>query len=123
MQDFQKLRVWLQAQEFAARVHGVTRNLTGTDAVSLRSQMGRSSMSVAANIAEGATAGGARQFARCLQMAAASAAETESHLDVAVRVELLPNTVVRELMNEVVLVRRQIIALHKRVREGATGNR
>jgi four helix bundle protein len=115
MQNFRDLRVWERAQCLATRVHGATKSLSGTDAAGLRSQLRRSSTSIGANIAEGATSGGGRQFARYLQMAIASAAETESHLDFAERVGFLPPAAVIELIAETVQLRRQIVALRKRV--------
>ena len=115
MQNFRDLRVWEQAQCLATRVHGATKSLTGTDGAGLRSQLRRSSTSIGANIAEGATSGSGRQFARYLQMAIASAAETESHLDFSERVGLLPRGTVLELIDETVKLRRQIVALRKRV--------
>jgi len=115
MQNFRELRVWEQAQCLATAVHGATKSVRGADASGIRSQIRRSSMSIGANIAEGATSGGGRQFARYLQMAIASAAETESHLDFAERIGLLPEDIVRGLIAETVQLRRQIIALRKRV--------
>ena len=60
---------------------------------------------------------GGRQFARYLQIAIASAAETESHLDFAQRIDALSQATVRELINETVQLRRQIVSLRKRVLE------
>lgn len=119
MQDFRKLRVWRAAQDLAVAVHGMTQTLHGTDAASLRSQVRRSALSIAANVAEGAVSGGPRQFARFLQMAIASTSETESHLDFAIRVRLLPDAEAGKLMQDTVVLRRQLIALRKRVLEAA----
>lgn len=86
--------------------------------MSLRSQVTRSAASIAANIAEGANSGGPRDFARYLQMAIGSASETESHLDLAVRLALVPAAVVMPLIDEAVAIRKMLIVLRRRVLEG-----
>jgi four helix bundle protein len=117
MQDFKKLKVWDRAQRFAATVYGVTAALSGRDVVSLRSQLRRAAQSIAANIAEGANAAGSRDFARYLQMAIASASETESHLDLALRTAVMPAEAVMPLIDDVIAVRKMLIVLRRRVLE------
>jgi prophage DNA circulation protein len=73
---------------------------------------------VAANIAEGANAAGPRDFARYLQMAIASASETESHLDLALRTAVMPAETVMPFIDEVIEVRKMLIVLRRRVLEG-----
>lgn len=118
MQDFKKLRVWDRAQALASTLYGETATLRGRDVVSLRSQLRRAAQSIAANVAEGANAAGPRDFARYLQMAIASASETESHLDLALRTTVIPAAVVMPLIDEVIAVRKMLIVLRRRVLEG-----
>lgn len=118
MQDFRKLLVWQRAQAFAAAVYGATRAVRGRDVMSLRSQVRRSSQSIAANVAEGANTAGSRDFARYLQIAIGSASETESHLDLAVRTSVLDAAVAMPLIDEVVQIRRMLIVLRRRVLTG-----
>jgi four helix bundle protein len=117
MQDFRKLRVWQRAQYLTAQVYGATRSLRGRDVVSLRSQLTRATASISANIAEGANSAGPRDFARYLQMAIGSASETESHLDLAFRMALMPEADVMPLIDEVVAIRKMLIVLRRRVLE------
>jgi four helix bundle protein len=118
MQDFKKLKVWDRAQTFAAALYGATMTLRGRDVVSLRSQLRRAAESIAANIAEGANAAGPRDFARYLQMAIASASETESHLDLALRTAVMPAETIMPFIDEVIEVRKMLIVLRRRVLEG-----
>jgi four helix bundle protein len=118
MQDFRKLRVWQRSQSLTAQVYGATRTLRGRDVVSLRSQVTRSMASITANIAEGANSAGPRDFARYLQMAIASASETESHLDLALRTAVMPAETVMPFIDEVIEVRKMLIVLRRRVLEG-----
>jgi four helix bundle protein len=119
MQDFRKLRVWQRSQSLTAQVYGATRTLRGRDVVSLRSQVTRSMASITANIAEGANSAGPRDFARYLQMAIGSASETESHLDLAFRMALMPAAEVMPLIDEVVAIRKMLIVLRRRVLESS----
>lgn len=114
MQNFRNLVVWQRAQGLAARVHLVTEQVQAGQA-SWRSQMRRSSQSIAANIAEGAVRDTARQFAHFLSIAIASASETENHLDFAWRIGALSFDQVGPLLDEVVQVRRMLTSLRKRV--------
>lgn len=114
MQNFRNLVVWQRAQGLAARVHLVTEQVQVGQA-SWRSQVRRSSQSIAANIAEGAVRDTARQFAHFLSIAIASASETENHLDFAWRIGALSFDQVGPLLDEVVQVRRMLISLRKRV--------
>jgi four helix bundle protein len=118
MQDFRKLLVWQRAQAYAAAVYGATTTMRGRDVVSLRSQLRRASQSIAANIAEGANTAGPRDFARYLQISIGSASETESHLDLAVRTSVLDAASAMPLIDEVVEIRRMLIALRRRVLTG-----
>jgi len=117
MQDFKKLHVWQRSQDLAAALYGATADLRGRDVVSLRSQLRRAAQSIAANIAEGANAASPKDFARYLQMAIASASETESHLDLALRTAVMPASVVMPLIDEVIAARKMLIVLRKRVLE------
>jgi four helix bundle protein len=119
MQDFRKLLVWQEAQTLAVAVHGATAALSGAERAGYRSQLRRSASSIAANIAEGSSAGGATQFARYLQMAIASSTETESHLDLGVRLRYLGPEIAATLMADTVRLRRRTIALRKRVVEAS----
>ena len=123
MQDYRKLHVWQRAQDFAARIHRLTMGLAGDGNGAWRSQLRRSSGSIAANIAEGAERGTARQFAHFLEIAIGSASEAENHLDFAVRIDLLSFADAAPLIDEASQIRRMLVTLRQRVLEApARGN-
>ena len=113
MQDFRKLRVWEEGQQFAAEVYGLTRGVR--EIGSLRGQLRRSAESIPSNIAEGARRKTPNDFAHFLQTAIASASECESQLDLLRRLHVVPAHRIDALIKDVVRVRRQMIALRKRV--------
>ena len=115
MQDFTRLEVWERAQQLAVAIYSATESLRGTHAAGLRSQLRRAGSSIGANIAEGAGQHGAAQFARYLQIAIGSTSEVESHLDLARRVGMMSESVVRPLTHETRRIRRMLAGLRKRV--------
>jgi len=55
MFGFEKLRVWQHSVEFAGNVYGITKRFPKEELFGLTMQLRRASVSVAANIAEGAS--------------------------------------------------------------------
>jgi four helix bundle protein len=80
MFPFRKLSVWQRAHQLTLQVHEVTERVYRGRYASLISQMRRSSMSIAANIAEGSGQVTPAQFARYLTIAIGSARELDYHL-------------------------------------------
>jgi len=115
MQNFRNLRVWQRAQDLAALVHLVTEQAPNGAGGAWRSQLRRSAQSIGANVAEGAMRGTSRQFAHFLEIALGSASETESHLDLAVRIGAIPPDDALPLLDEVSQLQRMLVTLRKRV--------
>jgi four helix bundle protein len=75
-----ELRVWQQAKEFTNAVSAlVDRDPLRRD-FALRDQLGRASLSIVANIAEGFAQSSDRGFARCLVIVRGSTAEVRTLL-------------------------------------------
>lgn len=83
MPDYRNLRVFEAAQALNERVHSLVPSIRPWRAPGLRGQLCRSVSSVAANIAEGAAQGSAKQYVRYLRVALGSAQETCVHLRLA----------------------------------------
>jgi four helix bundle protein len=81
--DFVDLVAWQEAVALVCEVVRPAPQVRGVGAVHVVDQMLRAAESVPANIAEGYGHGLGRDFARFLRVAAASAAELESHVLVA----------------------------------------
>jgi len=75
MKDYERLQVWSKAHFLALAVHAVTKRFPREELHCLTSQMRRSSMSIASNIAEGCYRATDIDMARFLQMALGSAGE------------------------------------------------
>lgn len=117
MQDYTKLQVWHKAHAVAMDIVRETVTFRSRDLAILRRQLQRSAHSVPANIVEGSSKTGNREFARYLDISIASAAETQYHLLSARDLGALSTDRFRELEDRVTEVRRMLHGLIKRVRE------
>ena len=80
---FEDLDVWQHARELARAIYRFTATNTFSRDYGLRDQMRRASVSIMANIAEGFSRKGDREFTQFLFVAKSSAAELQSHAYVA----------------------------------------
>lgn len=80
---FEDLDVWQKARELTKSVYRLTRNGAFASDRGLSNQMRRASVSIMANIAEGFSRKGDKEFGQFLFIAKSSAAELQSHAYVA----------------------------------------
>jgi four helix bundle protein len=113
--DFKKLRVWRKAHALSLCVDRVSVRIRGSRYSSLRSQMFRSAMSVAANIAEGRSHKSEKEFARFLGYALHSSSELEHHLIVARDIKVIPEGDFRSLTSQTITVRKMLYGLLQRL--------
>ena len=77
MQDFKNLQVWQKSHVFTLETYEKTATFPRSELFGITSQMRRAAVSIAANIAEGSSKGGDKEFAQFLRHASASASELE----------------------------------------------
>ena len=116
MQDFRNLKVWEKAHALTLDVYKASKSFPREEMYGLTSQIRRASVSIGANIAEGACRGGDVDFARFLQMAAGSASEVEYHLLLSRDLEFLQSADFQRLTDEVVEVKRMLSSLMQKLR-------
>lgn len=109
----ERLRVAERAHHLALAVYRATDGWTDR---SLAIQARRAALSVPANVAEGASREGPREFARFIGIAFASAAELAYHLRFAEDLGILATERATALREETALVRRMLWALLQRLR-------
>jgi four helix bundle protein len=80
MHDFRRLHVWQRARRFVVTIDELTRRFPRQDRGVVASQLRRSAAGISATIAEGCGKSSRKETARFLDIATASAAETENHL-------------------------------------------
>ena len=80
---------------------------------SLRNQLFRAAMSIAANLAEGSSQRTRKEFARFVNYAVNSSSEVEHHLIVARDLKAIPPPIVDSLLKQAITIRKMLYGLHE----------
>ncbi|MBO4453765.1 MAG: four helix bundle protein [Paludibacteraceae bacterium] len=83
MRDFRKYRIWQDAVTITNNVYSITENFPTKEIYGLSNQLQRAAVSIASNIAEGASRSSSIEFAHFLEIAIGSAFEVETQLTIA----------------------------------------
>jgi len=83
MRDFRKYRIWKEAIAITNDVYSITEQFPAKETYALSNQMQRAAVSIASNIAEGASRDSVVEFAHFLEIAIGSAFEVETQLTIA----------------------------------------
>lgn len=89
VKSYRDLEVWQRAIEAAENVYALARSLPPDERFGMASQMPRSAVSIASNIAEGFGRDTTRDLLRYLSISRGSLMELETQLTIAVRVGLI----------------------------------
>ena len=116
MQDFRKLKVWEKSHALTLDVYRSSKTFPREELYGLTNQMRRASISIGANIAEGACRRGDADFARFVQMAAGSASELEYHLLLAQDLQMLGSVDYQRLSAHAEEVKRMLTSLLHKLR-------
>lgn len=104
LSSYKELIVWQKAVELGVQVYSLTEFFPKEEQFGLVSQMRRSAVSIASNIAEGRSRGTRKDFAHFLRHAYASGAELETQIVIAKRLtktSSLKYDTVDSLLNEI----------------------
>jgi four helix bundle protein len=118
--DFRRLLVWQRARELFVAIDRTTRSFPRSDRGVLASQLRRSALSIAANIAEGCGKNSQREMLRCLEVAAGSVTETENHLLLATDLGYAHPKASDALIDQIVAIRRMLFKLRKSLADRPT---
>lgn len=89
MRPHHKLEAWKKSIDFVVQVYGAVERFPLDEKFALTSQIKRASVSIAANIAEGAGRKSDKEFLQFLSIAQGSASEVETELIIAHRLNYL----------------------------------
>jgi four helix bundle protein len=118
MQRFTNLKVWQQSHSLTLQVYRLTKAFPSEGKYGLVSQLRRAASSVPTNIAEGSKRRGGQDYARFLNVAEGSLAETEYLLMLGRDLGYVRNDSVQGLLDSVAAIARMLHALRVKV-EGA----
>jgi four helix bundle protein len=115
MQHFSELKVWQRSHALVLEIYGATKSYPGDERFGLVSQLRRAAVSVPANIAEGAKRETPRDYARFLNIAEASLAETEYLLLLSRDLDYISSEIYEPLQREASEIARMLYALRTKI--------
>ena len=119
MRDFRKLEIWKRGHQTVLLLYKVTQEFPMEEKYGLTNQIRRAGVSIPSNIAEGCEHESDKEFARYLQMAAASSSELLYQLILAYDLKYLNDELYTELSGSVEELKKMIFVFTKRIRAGS----
>ena len=116
MRDFRKLAVWEKSHQVVLKIYRVAADFPTEEKYGLAMQMQRAASSIPTNIAEGCGHKSDPEFARYLQLAAASASELEYQLLLAKDLGYLEEDKYRDITAAVEELKKMLASFIRRVR-------
>ena len=123
MRDFRELKVWQKAHGLTLAVYKATACFPKVELYGLTAQMRRASVSISANISEGAGKNSRADFARFLQISLGSASEVEYELLLARDLGYLDRVGHDNLTEQTVEVKRMLTRFIQYLNNSQTGDR
>jgi four helix bundle protein len=107
------LDVWKMSIDFAVELYRITESFPRQEKFGMISQIRRAGVSIASNIAEGASRNSAKEFRYFIAVALGSATEIETHLEIASRLGYIRKEVKEiEVLHR---IRKMLINLRKAI--------
>nr|QNO53812.1 hypothetical protein LLJJBFGJ_00004 [Methanosarcinales archaeon ANME-1 ERB6] len=100
IKGFEDLKVWEKSHEFVLEVYKITQQFPGEEKFGMTSQIRRSAVSVAANIAEGSKRQHLKEYIQMLYIAQGSLSETKYYLLLARDLKYLSEIKYQELFGQ-----------------------
>lgn len=98
MRDFKKLLIWQKAMDVVTAVYKAVEKFPKEERYGLRSQVTRSAVSIAANIAEGSAKSSQKEYKYFTEIALGSSYELETHILIVEKLGWLPEEEVKEIL-------------------------
>ncbi len=111
--DFKTLQVWQKAHALSLNVDRACRGIRQQMYASLRNQLFRATLSIAANLAEGSSQRTRKEFARFVSYSLTSCSEVENHLWIARDLNAIPRSTVDSLIAQTITIRKMLYGLHE----------
>ena len=114
MNQYKNLKVWQKAVSLATDVYQATSSFPKEEMYGLTSQIRRSVVSIASNIAEGAGRNYQKEFGQFLSIAYASSYELETQLLIANNLNYLTRPDFEKLESELMEIQKMLFALKQK---------
>ncbi len=122
VRGYRDLMVWQRAMGLVVAIYEETEGFPRREMYGLTDQIRRAAVSIPANIAEGAARQTSGAFARHLDIALGSAAELDTHLQIALEIGYLSRERFLALNQELQEITRMLQALHTSIQRRRTSH-
>ncbi|MDA3953161.1 MAG: four helix bundle protein [Bacteroidales bacterium] len=115
MHNFKELIVWQKARKLVKEVYVVVKNFPEDEKYGIISQIKRASISIPANIAEGAGRNTNKDFGRFLDIATGSSFELETLIILSLDLDFLKESDYSDLIKDIEEIQKMIYSLKTRI--------
>lgn len=116
MHRFKNLKVWQLSMSLVEEIYKTTKCFPVEEKFGLISQINRSSISIASNIAEGAGRGSNKEFNNFLSIALGSSFELETQLILSTKLEFMEENSFKDLISKIEEIQKMIIGLQNKLK-------
>lgn len=113
MNNYKELKVWQKAVDLAVIVYEITNNFPKEEAFGLTSQIRRSAISIASNIAEGAGRNSKKEFNNFLGISNGSTSELETQMIIAHKINFIDDLALKSIQLKVEEIQKMNLSLKK----------
>lgn len=113
MNRYKDLKIWQKAVDLSVKVYEITRNFPKDEVYGLTSQMRRSSISIASNIAEGSGRNSKKEFKQFLSIAYGSCSELETQMIISERNGFLTKETLNSIQEDILEIQKMNWALKR----------
>ena len=117
MHNFKELKFWQKSVELSVVIYKVTAGFPSEEKFGLISQLRRATVSIASNIAEGASRSGNKEFLHFLSIANGSAFEIETQLIISNKLNYIEQVQLDNLLMSISEIQKMIYTFSKKIKE------
>ena len=115
MNNFRELKVWQKAMNLVTNIYTNTSKFPQNEQFGLTSQIRRSSVSIASNIAEGFGRNTKNEFARFLRISIGSLFELQTQLEISKNLKFITSEKFDNILSESIEIEKMLKALIKSI--------
>ncbi|MCD4833496.1 MAG: four helix bundle protein [Bacteroidales bacterium] len=117
MHNFKELIVWQKARKLVKEIYLILKSFPDEEKYGIVSQIKRASISIPANIAEGAGRNTDNDFCRFLDIANGSSYELETLIILSLDLDFLKESDYNNLINEIEEIQKMIYSLRNKIKK------
>ena len=116
MRNFRQYEVWKKAISFTTEIYKLTNSFPSTEKFGIISQIQRAAVSIASNIAEGASRTSEKEFLHFLEISLGSSFELETQLLISKNINYISEEKFHEVTMELTVLQKQLNTLIKKTK-------